>query len=215
MARHWISYSVDEDPRRRRRWWRWRWPWRRGPRYGRPHLVRVQPTRQRVRGDGDRRSIWPWLLLLLLLLLFLGLLAFLLFDEPERSGSAERDNGGSERAATGGPVAGGVAPPAGPALALSSTDDGGTMVSLPDRPALRLGDDAKVLDLGDGACHDQRYVLMTDGKAVPIEELDEATVEALARSDVPIDTVALSPDADTSALQTIASRTGGTFTKMD
>ena len=214
MARHWISYSVDERPRRRRRWWRWRWPWRRGPRYGRPHLVRAQPTRQRVRRDGDRRSIWPWLLLLLFLLLFLGLLAFLLFDEPERSGSAERDNGGSEPAATAGPVAGGVAPPAGPSLALSSADDG-AMVSAPDRPALRLGDDTKVLDLGDGSCHDQRYVLMTDGKAIPIEELDEATVEALARSDVPIDTVALGPNVDTSALQTIASRTGGTFTKMD
>ena len=218
MARHWISYSVDRDPRRRRRGWQWRWPWQwgRGPRYGRPHVVRIQPTRQRVRSnDGQRRRIWPWLLLLLLLLLFLGLLAFLLFDEPERSDSAERVNGGSEPAATGGLVTGGVAPPAGPALALSSTDGGGAMVSVPDRPALRLGDDAKVLDLGDGACHDQRYVLMTDGKAVPIEELDEATVEALARSDVPIDTVALSPDVDTSALQTIASRTGGTFMKMD
>ena len=216
MARHWISYSVDQGPRRRRGW-RWRWPWEwwsRGPRYGRPHLVRVQPTRQRVRGDGDRRSIWPWLLLLLLLLLFLGLLAFLLFDEPERSGSAERDNGGSEPAATGGLVTGGVAPPAGPALALSSAG-GGTMVSVPDRPMLRLGDDAKVLDLGDGACHDQRYVLMTDGKAVPMEELDEATVEALARSDVPIDTVALSPNVDTGALRAIASRTGGAFIKMD
>ena len=215
MARHWISYSVDEDPRRRRRGWRWRWPWqwRRGPRFGRPHVVRIQPTRQRARGD--RRRLWPWLLLLLLLLLLLGLLAFFLFDDDDRSDSAERDNGGSEPAATGGPVPVSVAPPEGAALALSRTDDGGTMVSVPDRPELRLGDDAKVMDLGDGSCHDHRYVLMTDGKAVPIEELDEATVEALAESDVPIDTVALSPDADTGALRTIASRTGGTFTKMD
>ncbi len=219
MARHWISYSVDRDPRRRRRrgWqWRWPWGWGRRPRYGRPHVVRIQPTRRRVRyNDGERRRIWPWLLLLLLLLLFLGLLAFLLFDEPERSGSAERGNGGSEPAATAAPVTGGVAVPAGGALALSRTDDGSTMVTVPDRPTLRLGDDARLMDLGDGSCHDQRYVLMTDGKAVPIKELDEATVEALARSDVPIDTVALSPDVDTAALQTIASRTGGTFMKMD
>ena len=101
------------------------------------------------------------------------------------------------------------------ALALTRADDGSTMVSLPDRPTLRLDDDAKVMDLGDASCHDERYVLMTDGKAVPIDELDPPTVEALAQSDVPIDTVALSPNVDTSALQTIASRTGGTFTKMD
>ena len=217
MARHWISYSVDRDPRRRRGWrWRWPWQWGREPRYGRPHVVRIQPTRRRVRAnDGERRRIWLWLLLLLLLLLLLGLLAWLLFDDPERSDSAERDNGGSEPVATGGPVPVGVAPPDGAALALSRADDGGTMVSVPDRPALRLGDDAKVMDLGDGSCHDQRYVLMTDGKAVPINDLDQATVDALAGSDVPIDTVALSPNVNTGALQAIASRTGGTFTKMD
>jgi len=218
MARHWISYSVDRDPRRRRQGWQWRWPWNwgRGPRYGRPHVVHIQPTRQRVRSnDGERRRIWPWLLLLLLLLLLLGLLAWLLLDEPQRSGSAGRTNGGSQPGAAADLVPGGGVPPIDSALALTRADDGGTMVSVPDRPTLRLGDDAKVLDLGDGDCHDQRYVLMTDGKAVPIEELDEATVEALARSDVPIDTVALSPDVGTSALRTIASRTGGTFMKMD
>ena len=79
MARHWISYSVDQDPRRRRRGWQWRWPWRwgRGQRYGRPHVVRTPPARQRVRDDGERRRIWPWLLLLLLIPLFLGTLALL------------------------------------------------------------------------------------------------------------------------------------------
>ena len=217
MARHWISYSVDQDPRRRRgRRWRWPWEWwSRGPRYGRPHVVRIQPARQRVRDDGERRRIWPWLLLLLLLLLFLGLLAFLLFDDPEQSGSAEQTNGGNEPGGAAGLVPGGVVPPIDSALALTRADDGSTMVSVPDRPSLRLGDDAKVMDLGDGSCHDQRYVLMTDGKAVPIDELDEATVEALAQSDVPIDTVALSPNVDTGALQIIAARTGGTFTKMD
>ena len=213
MARHWISYSVDRDPRRRRRW---PWNWGRGPRYGRPHVVRIQPTRQRVHSnDGERRRLWPWLLLLLLILLLLGLLAWLLFDEPQRSGSAERDNGGSEPVATGGPVPVGVAPPDGAALVLSRADDGSTMVSVPDRPTLRLDDNAKVMDLGDGFCHDHRYVLMTDGKAVPIDDLDQATVDALARSDVPIDTVALSPNVNTGALQAIASRTGGAFTKMD
>ena len=220
MARHWISYSVDEDPRRRnRRGWRWRWPWEwfsRGPRYGRPHVVRIQPTRQRVRqDDGERRKIWPWLLLLLLLLLFLAILAFLLLDDPERSGSAEQTNGGNQPATPGDIVSGGVVPPVESALALTRADDGSTMITLPDRPTLRLGDDAKIMDLGEGSCHDQRYVLMTDGKAVPMEELDDATVDALARSDVPIDTVALGSNADTGALRTIASRTGGTFTKMD
>jgi len=219
MARHWISYSIDRDPRRRRGWqWRWPWDWGRGPRYGRPHVVRIQPTRQRVRSnDGQRRRIWPWLLLLVLLLLFLflGLLAFLLFDDPDQSGSAEQTSGGNQPVGAAGLVPGGVVPPIDPALALTRADDGSTMVSVPDRPSLRLGDDAKVMDLGDGSCHDQRYVLMTDGKAVPIDDLDQATVDALARSDVPIDTVALSPNVDTDALRTIASRTGGTFTKME
>ena len=218
MARHWISYSVDQDPRRRRRVWQWRWPWNwgRGPRYGRPHVVRIQPARQRVRyNDGDRRSIWPWLLLLLLLLLFLGLLALLLLDDPEESGSAEQTNGGNQPGAAADLVPGGAVPPIDSALALSRAADGSTMVSLPDRPSFRLDGDAKVVDLGDASCHDQRYVLMTDGKAVPIDDLDPATVDALAQSDVPIDTVALSPNVDTGALQAIAARTGGTFTKMD
>lgn len=206
MARHWISYSMDEDLQRRRRGWRWRWPWKwwsRGP-------------RQRVRyNDEGRRRIWPWLLLLLLLLLFLGILAFLFFDGPDESGSADQTNGGDEPGASADLVPSGGVPPVDSALVLTRADDGSTMVTVPDRPTLRLDDGAKVMDLGGSSCHDQRYVLMTDGKAVPIEELDAATVEALARSDVPIDTVALSPDVDTSALRTIASRTGGTFTKMD
>ena len=223
MARHWISYSVDRDPRRRRGWqWRWPWNWGRGPRYGRPHVVRIQPTRQRVHSnDGERRRIWPWLLLLLLILLLLGLLAWLLLDEPQRSGSAERDNGADRTNGADQPgaaadlVPGGVVTPIDSALALTRADDGSTMVSVPDRPTLRLDDNAKVMDLGDGSCHDHRYVLMTDGKAVPIDDLDQATVDALARSDVPIDTVALSPNVNTGALQAIASRTGGAFMKMD
>lgn len=225
MARHWISYSVDRDPRRRRRrGWQWRWPWNwgRDPRYGRPHVVRIQPSRQRVRSnDGERRRIWPWLLLLLLLLLLLGLLAWLLLEEPQRSGSAphnngaDRTNGADQPGAAADLVPGGGVPPIDSALALARADDGSTMVSVPNLPTLRLDDDAKVMDLGDGSCHDHRYVLMTDGKAVPIDELDEATVEALAKSDVPIDTVALSPNVNTDALRTIASRTGGAFMKMD
>ena len=128
MARHWISYSVDRDPRRRRRrGWQWRWPWNwgRGPRYGRPHVVRIQPTRQRVRSnDGQRRRIWPWLLLLLLLLLLLGLLAWLILDEPQRSGSVEHDNGadrtnGADQPGAAADLApGGVVTPIDSALAL-------------------------------------------------------------------------------------------------
>ena len=178
MARHWISYSIDRDPRRRRRW---PWNWGRGPRYGRPHVVRIQPTRQRVHSnDGERRRIWPWLLLLLLILLLLGLLAWLLLDEPQRSSSAERDNGADRTNGADQPgaaadlVPGGVVTPIDSALALTRADDGSTMVSVPDRPTLRLDDNAKVMDLGDGSCHDHRYVLMTDGKAVPIDDLDQA-----------------------------------------
>ncbi len=220
MAERWISYSVDQDRRRRRgRGWRLRWPWNwgRGDRYGRPHVVRDQPTRQRIRyrDDGERRSIWPWLLLLLLLLLFLGILGFLLFDDPDQSGSAERTGGSGEPAGADGLVPIGGPPPDDSALDLSRATDGSIMVSVPDRPSFQLKDDATFMDLGDGSCHDQRYVLMTDGKAVPMEDLDEATVDALSQSDVPINTVALSPGVDTSALQAIASRTGGTFTKMD
>ena len=219
MARHWISYSVDQDQRRRRgRRWRLRWPWNwgRDDRYGRPTVVRAEPVRRgRYRDDGERRSIWPWLLLLLLLLLFLGILGFLLFDDPDQSGSAERTGGSGEPAAPDGLVPMGGPPPDDSALDLSRAPGGSIMVSVPDRPSFQLKDDATFMDLGDGSCHDQRYVLMTDGKAVPIEDLDEATVDALSQSDVPINTVALSPGVDASALQAIASRTGGTFTKMD
>ena len=100
MARHWISYSVDQDQRRRRgRRWRLRWPWNwgRDDRYGRPTVVWPDPALRRVRyrDDGKRRSIWPWLLLLLLLLLFLGILGFLLFDDPDQS---EAPNGREARA---------------------------------------------------------------------------------------------------------------------
>ena len=222
MARHWISYSVDQDPRRRRRWrFRWPWNWGRRPRYGRPHVVRIQPTRQRVRGDGERRRIWPWLLLLLLLLLLLPL-GFLLWDDPEDSGSAEETGGSGQSAATADPVPadpvpGGGATPVdtGPGLALVPTEDGGMTVSVPDLPSLRLDGDATFMDLGDISCQQERYLLMSDGRVIPVDNLDDATVDALSESDVPIDTIALDPNADTRALQTIAARTGGTFTKVD
>ena len=215
MARRWISYSVDDDRRRpRERRWRLRWPWNwgRGPRYGRPHVVPPQRARY---GGGQRRRIWPWLLLLLLLLLFALLLGWLLLDDPEESGRAERTNGSAEPTVAADPVAGGVVPPAGSALVLTRAEDGSATVTVPDRPSVGLDDDAKIMDLGDNSCHAHRYVLMTDGKVIPIDDLNAAAVDALAQSDVPIDTVALSPDADTDALRTIASRTGGTFTKMD
>lgn len=221
MARHWISYSIDEDPRRRRRVWLWRWPWNwgRGPRYGRPQVVRIQPTRRRARDDGERRKIWPWLLLLLLLLLLALLLGWLLLDEPEEPDRAERTSGGSQPGAATDLSPGSVAPPVAPPIesapVVSRTDDGDTMVTVPEQPPLKLDGDTRIMDLGDNSCHAQRYVLMTDGKMIPIDDLDEATVDALARSDVPIDTIALSPNVDTGALQAIASRTGGTFTKMD
>lgn len=186
-----------------------------GPRYGRPQVVRIQPARQRVREDGERRKIWPWLLLLLLLLLFALLLSWLLLDEPEGSDRAERASGGSQPDGGADPVSGGVVPPVGATLALTRAADGSTMASVPDRPSFRLDGDAKVMDLGEGSCHAQRYVLMTDGKVIPIDDLDEATIDALAQSDVPIDTIALSPNVDTGALRAIAFRTGGTFTKMD
>lgn len=217
MVRHWISYSVDQDTRRRRRRGRrWQWPWNRsrGPRYGRPNVVRIRPARQGIRySDGERRRIWPWLLPVLLIPLFLVILVPFLLDDSEPSGSAVQTNGGNQPGAAADPVPGDMVPPVAPAL---PADDGvSAMVSVPGRPAFRLGHDAKFMDLGDNSCHDQRYVLITDGKAIPIEDLDEATVDALTRSDVPIDTVALGPGSDIGALRTIASRTGGAFTKME
>lgn len=161
------------------------------------------------------RSIWPWLLLLLLLLLFALVLGLLLLDDPNESNSAEQTNGSNEPGAAVDLVPGGAAPPVDTPLAVTRADDGSTMVTVPDRPSFRLDDDARVMDLGDTSCHDQRYVLMTDDRAVPIDDLDDATVDALARSDVPIDTVALSSGVNTDALQAIAARTGGTFTQMD
>lgn len=131
MARRWISYSIDQDPRRRRRRiWQWRWSWNRGrgPRYGRPHVVQIQPARQRVLfNDGERRRIWPWLLLLLLIPLFLGILALLLLDGPERSGRAERTNTGSPPGAVADQVPGGGVPPVDSALALTHSDAGSAL----------------------------------------------------------------------------------------
>ena len=228
MARHWITYSIDRDPRRRRgRQWRWPWNWGRGPRYGRPHVVRIQPPRQRVRGAGGRRRIWPWLLLLLLLLLLLPL-GFLLWDDPEESGSVAETGGNGGPAPTADPVPadpvpadpvpGGGATPVdtGPGLALVPAEDGVMTVSVPDLPSLRLDGDATVMDLGDISCQQEhRYLLMSNGRVIPIDNLDDATVDALSASDVPIDTVALDPNVDTVALQAIATRTGGTFTEVD
>ena len=111
MARRWISYSVDHGQRRRRnRQWRWPWKMGRGPRYGRPHVVRIQPTRQRSLGSGKRRSVGLWLLLLLFLfiLLFLGILAWLLLGGPKWSGSAELSNAGNQIGMAADPVPGGA-----------------------------------------------------------------------------------------------------------
>ena len=156
---------------------------------------------------GERRRIWPWLLLLLLLLLAL-LAGWLWYETSNDDGSSAptrvADDPGT---GTGGPGGVGNVP-----IAVGGD---GSVLSIPDMPGVRLKGDTTFMDLGDIACRKQRYVLMTDGQAHTIDNLDGKTVEALAKSDVPINTVALNGDSDTIALEAIAARTGGTFTKME
>ncbi len=218
MARHWITYSADEDRRRRRRrlGWRWRWPWNWGRGGRRVQAVRIDSGRRR--DDGERRRIWPWLLLLLLLLLvFLG--GWLWYENRDENGN------GTPATATGSPETG-DGPDGGPARVGSGVPigiggnpsgdrDGGVLLSIPDMPPVRLKGDTMFMDLGDISCQEQRYVLMSDGEAHAIDNLDDETVAALSQSEVPINTVALGADADTDALQAIAQRTGGAFTKME
>ena len=216
MARYWISYSSDDDPRRRRpqgRERRWRWPWqwfRFGPRQPRPARV---ASGSRARGGGTRRSIWPLLLLLLLLLLILGTIAYFLLDDSDDEAETDRT------ASTGNldPPSGPVGVPGLPSAGIPAGDPGvGPLsVALPDFSSLDINGDTTFMDLGGESCQEERYMLMTDGKLHTIERLDDETVEFLARSDVPVDTIALDPDADATALRTIANETGGTFTQMD
>ena len=220
MARHWITYSGGENRRRRRRgWgWRWRWPWSWSwPRRNRARVVRI--NRPRRTNDGERRR-WPWLLLLLPLLLLLIIGGYLLMDDSEEetiaanpSGSGSLDpsagsGGGPGLAGSNAPVGIGGDPP--------GDTDSGVVLSIPDAPSIRLKDDATFMDLGDISCQQElRYVLVSDGEAHAIEDLDDETMKVLAQSDLPIDTVAMGDGADTTALETIAARTGGTFTRME
>ena len=166
------------------------------------------------RRNGERRSIWPWLLLLLLLLI-LPTIVFFLLDDSDKTAD-------TDRVASTGDLDPSSGPGGRPGLLSSAAsigvpgvdpDIGRETIFIPDVPSLNLSGDTTFMDLGEGSCQEERYVLISDGKAHSIEQLDDETVEALARSEVPIDTVAL--DADTAALQTIAERTGGTFTRME
>lgn len=220
MARHWITYSVSEDRRRRRRGWRWRWPWNwRWPRRNRARVVRI--NRPRPANDGERRRRWPWLLLLLPLLLLLIIGGYLLMDDSEEEAVATDTGGGSgsldPSAGSGsGPGIVGSGAPIDIGGDPSRNNDSGVVLSIPDAPSIRLKGDATFMDLGDISCQqEQRYVLVSDGEAHAIENLDDETMALLAQSDVPINTVAMGDGADTTALETIASRTGGTFTQMD
>ena len=220
MTLYWISYSSDDDPRRpgrRGRRWRWRWPWqwfRFGPRQ--PRSV-AAPDRRRSRGGGERRSIWPLLLLLLLLLLILGTVAYFLLDDSDEEAETERT------ASTGNldPPSGPVGVPGLPSAGITVGDpdgvpgDGQLSASAPDLSSLNISGDTTFMDLGGESCQEERYVLMTDGRMHTIDQLDDETVEALTQSEVPIDTISLDGGGDTTALQTIAKRTGGTFTMME
>ena len=221
MARHWITYSVSEDRRRRRRgWgWRWRWPWNwPWPRRNRARVVRI--NRPRRTSDDERRRRWPWLLLLLPLFLLLVIGGYLLMDDSEEETVATNPGGSSgaldpSAGSGGGP---GLAA-SGAGLAVggdpSADNDAGVTLSIPDAPSIRLKGDTTFMDLGDISCQqEQRFVLMSDGAAHAIENLDDKTMAVLAESDVPINTVAMG-GGDTTALETIAARTGGTFTKME
>ena len=220
MVQRWITYSEEDErwrrrgPRRRRQW-RWPWQWFR---FGRAPGIVVDDgrNRRRPRRAGRRGSLWPLLLLLLLLLLLIPVIWFLLQDDSDEEGSPERiaSTGNLDPSSASGDGLGvltGGAPIAVPGVDPDAVDVSG---SAPDLPSLNLDGDTTFMDLGE-ACREDRYVLMSDGKAHTIEDLDDATVAALARSEAPIDTIALGDDADTTALQTIAERTGGTFTRME
>lgn len=216
MALYWISYSSDDDPKRRGRQGRerrWRWPWQWFQRGPRPVAA---DNRRRSQGGGERRSLWP-LLLLLLLLLILAIGAFFLIDNWGDEEDTERTASSGNLDPSFAPFGRSGVPPG--VIPIADTDIapevGGLAASIPSLPSFDIGDDATVMDLGDMSCHEERYVLMTDGKAHMIENLDDETVEALARSRTPIDTIALDADSDTTRLQTIAERTGGAFTRME
>ena len=220
MARHWITYSVDEDRRRRRRGRGWRWPWSwRWPRRNSARVVRINRPRQA--NDGGRRRRWPWLLLLLPLLLLLLIGGYLLMDDSEEETVATNPGGGSgvldpSAGSGGGPGLAGSNAPVSIGGDPPDDTDRGVVLSIPDAPSIRLKGDATFMDLGDISCdQEQRYVLVSDGEAHAIENLDDETMAALAQSDMPINTVAMGDGADATALETIASRTGGTFTQMD
>ncbi|MCE2501902.1 MAG: hypothetical protein J4G13_13720 [Dehalococcoidia bacterium] len=220
MARHWITYSVGENRRRQRRgWgWRWRWPWSwRWPRRNRARVVRI--NRPRRTNDGERRR-WPWLLLLLPLLLLLIIGGYLLVDDSEEETVADAGGGSGtldpSAGSAGGPSLAGSNAAGGVGNDPAADDNGSVVLSIPDIPSIRLKSDATFMDLGDISCQqEQRYVLVSDGEAHAIDDLDDETMEVLARSDVPINTVAMGDGADTTALETIAARTGGTFTQME
>ena len=214
----WITYSDDGDPRRpalreRRRRWRWRWPWQ-WFRH-RPRTAAVD-TRRRPQGGG-RPRLWPLLLLLLLLLLLIPLLAFLLLDDSDDSTETDRTASTGSLDPSAAPF-GGTGIPTGAAPGINADiapGAGGATASVPDLPSLNIRGDSTVMDLGDLSCGAERYVLMSDGEVHMIEDLDDETVDALARSQAPIDTIALGADSDTAALEAIAERTGGTFTTME
>ena len=165
---------------------------------------------------GDRRRLWPWLLPLLLLLLLLPIGAYLLLDDSDDDSETDRvASTGNPDPSTGRVGESGI--PGVEPLSIPSVgrDAGGLSVSQPDVPSLSGDGDITVMDLGEASCHDERYVLMSDGQVHMIERLDDETVEALASAQAPIDTIALDPDADVTALRTIAERTGGAFTTME
>ena len=225
MTQHWITYSVDTDTGRRRRgrgrwWWPWNWRW---PRRNRPRVVRINRPR---RANNDRRRKAPWLLLLLPLLLLLIPLSFFLINNSAEETVVSNPGGGSggldpSTGSTAGSTAG-----SGPANrnAPLSIDDppgdnadnaGDAVLSIPNLPSIQLDGDMTFLDLGDLSCQqEQRYVLVSNGKAHTIKNLDDETMAAFYRSDMPINTVAMSAHADIAALETIAQRTGGAFTNL-
>ena len=242
-VRHWISYSSDADPVRRRRrpnrrggrCWSWRWPWSWRGNSGTPRSPAAA-------GNSGRRASWPlWLLLLLLLLLALLIGGWLWYESRTTPGrpnaptpppylpSGLPENLQIQTAATV-PAATGPLTLQSSVVQTATTYSGDSSDDSSDAGGADPSSDSADgngadADINDDACNSDGFVLVSDGKqrfavasngiVLPVANLDGAVIQALIDTDLPVDTIAMGPDADAGALEEIAQRTGGVFAKTE